>query len=119
YTITDELDDIGIAVKSNRPSKEPTALREQIEKLQQYFTEFRDRHRKPENIEGIIILRKIMQAIDDVAERIYTLHHYTLYDKKRAKAFTLSDEYTKFITYPESGFKLLTDNLAIHSNIFR
>ena len=118
-SIADALDDIGIAVKSGKASDAPDKLQEQLIELQQYFTEFRNTHLNAENLEALITLRKILQAIEDMVARINTLHNETKYDKKRAKDFKPSGDHDKFVTHTDINWKLLRDNLTIKSDIFR
>ncbi|HTL07432.1 MAG TPA: FUSC family membrane protein [Chitinophagaceae bacterium] len=118
-TIADELDDIGIAVKSGRASDPPIALQNKLSALQQYFTQFRDEHLSSEKLEAIITLRKILQAIEDMTARINTLHHATKYDKKRARDFKPTGDHDLFVTHTDISWKILRDNLSIKSDIFR
>jgi len=118
-SIADALDDTGIAVKSGRASDPPEALQEKMTALQQYFTGFRNTRLNAENLEAIITLRKILQAIEDMAARINTLHNETKYDKKRAKDFKPTGDHDKFVTHTDINWKLLRDNLSIKSDIFR
>ena len=118
-SIADALDDTGIAVKSGKAAAPPDELQEKLAALQQYFTEFRNNHLNAENLEALITLRKILQAIEDMAARINTLHNETKYDKKRAKDFKPSGDHDKFITHTDINWKLLRDNLTIRSDIFR
>ena len=117
--IAEELDSIGIAVKSGKASAGPENLQEKLAEMQQYFTAFRNTHLNAENLESIITLRKILQAVEDMAGRIGTLHNQTKYDKKRAKDYKPSGDYDKFITHTDISWKLLRDNLSLRSDIFR
>lgn len=117
--IADALDDTGIAVKSGKASAPPELLQEKMAALQAYFVEFRNTHLNAENLEAIITLRKILQAIEDMAARISTLHNETKYDKKRARDFVPSGDHDKFVTHTDINWKLLRDNLSIRSDIFR
>ncbi len=117
--IADALDEIGIAAKSGKVSAPPDELHEKLLNLQQYFTEFRNTHLNAENLEAIITLRKILQAIEDMVVRIDALHNGTKYDKKRAKNFTPSGDHDKFVTHTEINWKVLRDNLSVKSDIFR
>ncbi|MEP6750186.1 MAG: FUSC family membrane protein [Bacteroidota bacterium] len=117
--IADELDSIGIAVKSGKASASPNDLQEKLTALQQYFTAFRNTHLNAENLESLITLRKILQAVEDMVARINTLHNQTKYDKKRAKDYKPSGDYDKFVTHTEISWKLLRDNLSLRSDIFR
>ena len=117
--ISDALDDIGIAVKSGSSSAVPDELQEKLLSLQQYFNDFRSTRLNAENLEAIITLRKILQAVEDMVARIGTLHNQTKYDKKRARDYQPSGDHDKFITHTDISWKLLRDNLSLHSDIFR
>ena len=117
--ISDALDDIGIAVKSGKSSAAPDDLQEKLVALQQYFTDFRNNHLNAENLEALITLRKILQAVEDMTARINALHNQTKYDKKRAKDYKPSGDYDKFVTHTDISWKLLRDNLSLKSDIFR
>lgn len=114
-----ELDEIGLAVKSNQPSEESGALQKHFQELHSYFETFRDNNRTPENVESFIDLRHILNSIEDIVNRIHTLHLYTIYDKKHTKKILSESEYEKFITHNVIDLKLLKDNLSFSSNIFR
>ncbi len=117
--ISDALDDIGIAVKSGKASIPPDELQDKLVHLQNYFTAFRNTHLNAENLEALITLRKILQAVEDMVARINTLHNHTQYDKKRARDYRPSGDYDKFVTHTDINWKLLRDNLSIRSDIFR
>jgi uncharacterized membrane protein (TIGR01666 family) len=119
FTIAGELDDVGIAIKSGKKSEASSQLRTQIKELQEYFIQFRDKKRTAENVEGFISLRQILESIQDIADRLYTLHSYTNYDEVSAKNFSRDLDYDKFITHQDIDSKLLKDNLSLKSNIFR
>jgi len=117
--IADELDEIGLSVQWGRQSPEPVSLQKNIQALQEYFNEFRNTHRTPGNLEALISLRKILQSLEDISVRPYTLHHYTGYDRKRAGEYKLSDDYEQFVTPTDLDWRLLKDNLTLRSNTFR
>ena len=114
-----ELDEIGIAVKSGRPSEETGLLAAHISKTKTYFESFRDNNRTAENVDGFISMRHILNSISDIASRIHTLHLYTAYDKELSKKLTTPEDYDKFITHQPIDWKLLRDNLSFASNNFR
>jgi len=117
--LSNELDEIGIAVKSGNASEETGLLAAQIKKTKIYFENFRDGKRTPENVDSFISLRHILNSIEDIAARIHTLHLYTTYDKELTKKMTRTIDYDKFITHQSVDFKLLRDNLSLQSNTFR
>jgi uncharacterized membrane protein YccC len=117
--LSDELDEIGIAVKSGNASEETGALASQIAKTKKYFEFFRDTSRTAENVDSFISLRHILNSIEDVAARIHTLHLYTTYNKELAKKMTRIIDYDQFITHQPIDLKLLRDNFTLKSNNFR
>lgn len=114
-----ELDVIGLAVMSGRASREPVQMQEQLRELQASFDEFRNKYRKPETLEALIMARKVLQAIEDMAARINNLHHHSKYDKEKAESAEAPTDYKQFLTPQVYSWKLLRDNLTIESNIFR
>jgi len=114
-----ELDEIGIAVKSGKPSVETSHLTTRIRELKDRFFQYRDAHRTAENVEGFIGLRQILESIEDIADRLHTLHGYTTYDRKLSKNFQTELDYEQYVTHQDIDGKLLVDNLSLQSNIFR
>lgn len=117
--MADELDEIGIAVKRNRPSEETVLLRNRIAQLNENFFAFRDTHRNAENVEGFIGLRHILESIEDIADRLHTLHGYTSYDRKISNDFQPQSDYTEFTTHQDMDPGIVLENLNLASNIFR
>ncbi|RZM22783.1 MAG: hypothetical protein EOO88_28325, partial [Pedobacter sp.] len=117
--IADELEEIGLAVQSGRRSRNPHILQEQIKLLQEDYTKFVEKHRTPESFEGLIALRKILQGIEDIGVRLYTLHHYSGYDEKKAGEYKLTGDHSYFVTPTDLDWRLLRDNLTLRSNTFR
>ena len=118
-SMANELDEIGIAVKSNKPSAETAFLHAQIRQLKEKFLRFRDDHRTAENVEGFISLRQILESIEDIADRLHTLHSYTDYDQQLSKNFKTQVDYEQFITHQDIDPHVLKENLSLKSNIFR
>lgn len=117
--LSNELDEIGIAVKSGGASEETGALSAHISRTRNYFDEFRNNKRTAENVDDFISLRHILNSISDIANRIHTLHLYTTYDKETAKKATISKDYDQFVTHEKFDLKLFRDNLSFESNNFR
>lgn len=117
--LSNELDEIGIAIKSGEASEETGLLAAHISKTKTYFNAFRDSKRTAENVDGFISMRHILNSIGDIASRIYTLHLYTTYDKELTKKIAMSADYDQFITHQPVDLKLLIDNLSFASNTFR
>ena len=117
--LSNELDEIGIAVKSGRASEETGLLAAHISKTTAFFEAFRDTHRTAENLNEFISMRHILNSIGDIANRIHTLHLYTTYDKELTRTMALPSDYDKFISHQPIDVKLLLDNLTLESNTFR
>ena len=113
-----ELDDISIAVKSGRRSRESTALADAIKETRRFYIELRSKKRTPENIQYFITLRNILSNIEDIANRIHNLHLYTSYQQPLSTSAEPAD-YEKFVTRQDFSIKVLTDNLSLQSNFFR
>ena len=115
-----ELDEIGIAVKSGKPSSGGNLLRVKIGNLKTYFNSFRDQNRTASNVEGFIGLRQILENIEDIGDGLETLHRYTTYDLKFSKRQSQEIDYEQFVTRDRDiNLKLLRDNFSWQSNIFR
>ncbi len=119
FSIVKELDSIGIAVKSGKASEENPSLPTAIKKLKEDFVRFRDENRTAENVEGFISLRQILDIIEDIGDRLHTLHRYTTYDDALSKDTNRTVDYEKFITHQDMDPNLLVDNFTMQSNVFR
>lgn len=117
--LANELDEIGIAVKSGRESEDSGLLAAHIEKTTEYFNSFRDNRRNAENVDSFISMRHILNSISDIAGRIHTLHLYTAYDKELIKKMSKPVDLDKFVTHQAIDWKVLRDNLSFTSNNFR
>ena len=117
--LSNELDEIGIAVKSGRASEETGLLATQLNKTTAFFDAFRDTHRTAENLDEFITMRHILNSIQDIAGRIHTLHLYTTYNKELTRKIAQPADYDKFITHQPIDVKLLLDNFTLQSNTFR
>jgi uncharacterized membrane protein (TIGR01666 family) len=132
-----DLDEIGIAVMSGKPSAEN---KESLPRIRQARTAL-DRyaaHRAPtvspdasartssnpprpgEGDEGALAgLSNILDSIEDLADRMHTLHGYTTYDRKLSRNFNADIDVDEFVVHEEVDRKLIYENLTIRSNIFR
>ncbi|MBS1663542.1 MAG: FUSC family protein [Bacteroidetes bacterium] len=117
--LASELDEIGIALMSGKPSEESARLSIHIREVRESFSRYRDRYRTAENVEGFIGLRNILDSIEDIGDRLHTLHGYTTYDRKLSKNFRSDLDYEDFVSHEDVSYKLLLDNLTIKSNVFR
>ncbi|MEO6327415.1 MAG: FUSC family membrane protein [Ginsengibacter sp.] len=117
--LADELDVIGIAVKSGTPSIENNEIPMEIKKIRDYFNELRLNVMKPDNLEGFVSMGRIVESLQDLSERINILHHYTSYNIKLKKKSNDKISYDKYIEHKAIKPRLLFDNLNFNSNVFR
>jgi uncharacterized membrane protein (TIGR01666 family) len=119
--LADELEDIGIAVKSGKAITASPAMDKRIEELKTYFNDFRDSHRTSTNIEEFLSLRHILDSLEDIADRMHILQTYTSYDREITKQQRQQVELEQFVSPQDKRIdpKLLWENVSLHSNIFR
>jgi uncharacterized membrane protein (TIGR01666 family) len=119
FSLANELDELGIAFKSSKPKEQNEELLMEVIRLRDDFIEYRNENRNAENVEGFISLRHILDSIEDISGRIYTLESYTLDDKKISPLLMEKIDYEKFIHHQDIQWGLVKENLSLSSNIFR
>ena len=118
-SLSAQLDEIGLALKSGRTSVEDNQLHEEIMIARRRFQELRKGYLKPENIDGFINLRRILDNIQDMSNRLHTLHQYTTFDRALKKQAASDIDAEHFINRQEISVRKFWDNLTLESNIFR
>jgi uncharacterized membrane protein (TIGR01666 family) len=124
------LDDVGIAIMSGKVSVEDTALPTRIRQARVDLNKFRDQNGVGDPVaEGrtllpgkevaYIGLSNILDSIEDLADRLHTLHGYTTYDRKLSKNFNAGIDVDEFVAHTEVDRKIIFENLSLGSNIFR
>ncbi|HEV9035144.1 MAG TPA: FUSC family membrane protein [Puia sp.] len=114
-----ELDEIGIAVMSGKASNENTSLSERIGAFRTHLERYSSGHRTADNADAFLDLANILDSIEDLSDRLHTLHGYTTYDRKIIPGFDPGIELDAFVAHQRVGRGLIEDNLTIRSNIFR
>jgi len=118
--MADELNEIGIAIKSGKSLPDSGEIQAKIQDLKTYFIQFRDEHRSASTLEGFIILRQILDGLEDMGDRLRILHAYTNFDGSPGKRkLPDPDYYEQFVTHQEIDPKLLLDQFSLQSNTFR
>lgn len=114
-----ELDEVGIAVKSGEPSASAGDSVQQIIKIREKIDALRLHHLKPDNIDGFISLRRILENIQDLSERLSTLKKYTHYNIDFKKSKIPAPGFEKMISSQEVSGRTFFDNLTLKSDTFR
>lgn len=117
--LADELDEIGIALKSGRKSTYTKLIDTRLSRQRENLQQLRLTILNSTNIDGFISLRHILDSIDDIAGRIRVLHQYTSYDRKIRRVNTDAPDPETFVTRQHLDPKIFIDNLSFRSNIFR
>jgi uncharacterized membrane protein (TIGR01666 family) len=105
-----ELDEIGLAIMSGKPSADRPALSDRIVKL---------RAKLAASGEGVADLSNILDSIQDIDDRLHILHGMTTYDRRLSKNFRAELDYEQFVAHQDIDRGLILENLTLESNIFR
>src|SRR5664279_499109 len=117
--ISDELNQTGIALKSGRAFPMNDRLDKELAHFKNDFENFRKKEITPDNIEGFIGLRTLVNACEDFITRIHTIQQYTAYDLKNTKQDARVQNYDQFITHQDIDAKVFWENFTWKSNTFR
>jgi uncharacterized membrane protein (TIGR01666 family) len=128
-----ELDGIGLAIMSGKPSVDQASLSPRIRQMRESLESYR-RQRAPGQVgdpgqgvmgpaeggtEGFIDLGHILDSIQDINDRLHILHSFTTYDRKLSRNFQSDLDFEQFVAHQDMDRKLIFDNLTLDSNIFR
>ena len=114
-----EIQQIGLAVQSGSSSQPRHDLDEAFNKCQRAFEKMRGDKMNHDNMEDFIMLRQILNSLQDVTERIKKLHRATSYDADVSNGYKLNVETENFIPKQEYHPRILLDNLSLKSSHFR
>jgi uncharacterized membrane protein (TIGR01666 family) len=114
-----EIQQIGLAVQSGVSSHPKRDLDEAFNKCQSAFERVRQEKMTHENMEDYIMLRQILNSLQDITERIKKLHRATTYDASLSKEYSLDIGLDNFIPKQEYELHTLVDNLSLKSSHFR
>ena len=119
HHLSNELDEIGIAVKSGTASSPNDSMIAKIKMVREHFNELRQTYMSAENVEGFLNLGRILGNIEDLSERIQVLHHYTSYDRQLKRTSLKSIDYNTLRDRQRIKPEWFIDNLTLSSSIFR
>jgi uncharacterized membrane protein (TIGR01666 family) len=114
-----EIQRIGLAVQSGIPSKPKRDLDEAFNRCQSVFERMRTDRMTHENMEDYIMLRQILNSLQDITERIKKLHRATTYDAELGEKQLSEVDLDNFVPRQEYNPRILLDNLSLKSSHFR
>lgn len=120
-----ELDEIGLAIMSGKPSVDRSTFSTRIRQLRESFDRYRQEwisrpaDRAEQGAEDFIDLGNILDSIQDINDRLHALHGFTTYDRKLSRNFKANLDVEEFVAHQDMDRKLIIDNLSLDSNIFR
>jgi len=118
-SLAEELDGIGIAVKSGVSYSSHSNIGQQITNARKELNNLRETYLKPDNIDGFINLIQILENIQDLYDRLLTLKKYTHYESTPGKTNISEIVYKKLISSQEISPGLFIDNLTLKSDTLR
>lgn len=118
-SLAGELDEIGISLISGRASDYDARIDKELVLEREHLDALRLQLLNPQNLEGFISLRHILDSIDDIAARIRTLHRYTSYDRKLRNITIATQDPSKYVTRQTIDPQQFWANFSFQSNIFR
>ncbi|MBC7937766.1 MAG: FUSC family protein [Rhizobacter sp.] len=118
-SLSDEMEEIGLAIKSGIDSQPLVATTTLIEKARARFEQLRLSHMKDEKVEEFVSLGRILRNLQDMNERLTILHRYTTYEVELKKNDANVKIYERFAESISLRPSLFFSNLNFNSNIFR
>jgi uncharacterized membrane protein YccC len=112
-----ELQTTGEAFAENKPYPPNPSTLEKLETLNQLFADTRQQELNQDSIEAFITMRHALDAIEDIADKLLKLQHYSTYHKGIAIERTI--DYQRFVVPSYFSGRLLLNNLSWKSNVFR
>lgn len=115
----DQLRNTGVALKSGEKAEENEEIGVKLKELRILFEELRRTEMKNEQVEVFISLGRILRNMEEMAERLRSIHYYSGYDKRilRSRIPELSSH--DYVKQPGISPSLFFNNFNFHSNVFR
>lgn len=117
--LSNELDEIGIAIKRGVRSYADKKNMQEISRTREHYEKLRLNFMTNENVEHFVSLGRILNNIQDLAEKIDSLHYYIGYDKKIKKIQSEDIDFKIYIEPTDIRPSLFFNNLNFKSNVFR
>jgi uncharacterized membrane protein (TIGR01666 family) len=117
--VASELERIGIAMQKGSKSLPDKTTAAIITDLEIYFENYQRKFLNTTNKEALMSMKRVLENIKTIYNRILIMHRYTAYDPKFNAKIDSDLDYNKFVSSTEIKFESFSDNLNFQSNIFR
>lgn len=119
HSLSVELYEVGLAIKSGDKSIIQTNFLEEIKKIKIHFELLRQTYMKEDKIDDFISLGRILNNLEDMVNKIFELHQYTSYDRKIRRHEKASVNFDSYTESQDLRPSLFFNNLNLRSNVFR
>lgn len=113
HQMADELEQIGIAVQSNKKTKRLNIHQAELDHLKTHIDEIEAKN--PEK--SILVLKKILVNIRNINQRLVDMSSYSITQDLPGEKSDL--EFSRFVTHQDYAPKLFFDNLSFKSSSFK
>jgi uncharacterized membrane protein YccC len=116
-----QLDDLGLAVKSGRPSSPTKLLEQHVEELCTEVEALQSTQLEPANIDLFIGIRRTVSNLKDITSRLQRIHDYlfTGIPDKVPRRLNNQEYLEQFIHRQPITFAEMMNNLTLKSDVFR
>jgi uncharacterized membrane protein (TIGR01666 family) len=119
FSLSDELEEIALAIKSGNDSQPNNRTKKLLQKTKEHFADLRQNHMDEHRVEHFVSLGRILRNLEDMAEKVKSLHGLSTYEIEVDKEEANAGIYKKFSVDTSMRPSLFINNLNFKSNIFR
>ena len=113
------LYDTGLAIQEGREYQNEEGMMKALQESADAFQKLRMEKLNAENVEAFIKLRRILNSLYELADRIKQVGIYTSYDTTLSSRFQSNVDFSRFATHQEINIDLVRSNLSLGSSSFR
>ena len=111
--ISDELDNIGLAIQSNNIYKKQYELIPELDKLKAKIDAL------TETNSSKLVLKKILVNLRNLGERVDELMNYFRTSKHLKRKLYSDNDYARFVSHQQIDLSLFRNNMHLESSVFR
>ncbi|WP_294288365.1 FUSC family membrane protein [uncultured Chryseobacterium sp.] len=118
--LAEEITNIGISLQIGTRAKPIHDLDEELQNLNHYYFELRNKKISPDNFENFMVLRQILMRINEITKEINEIYKVFSQNVKLAKSLSTGLDLRKFMPNEEKlNIKVLKNNISLSSSHFR